>query len=236
MKYLNKYMGLSDADSGDEAATPEAALEYRLAEAERRIAELPVGYDPHTKAELRLDMAEALVELGRGAEAWDAAREAFDDLVAAEHWEEAVIACDLMFQAEQEGSLAALGQGIWIAVTFPVDPELTVAMLHHVIEETPDDSDGAAVAAVVASYVVSMRAEGRKRDDLLFFTNNMLGTVARRHSNVESQEDFEAWVKRLELEDPEKFLPRLRNVVDVLVQDDWWLDRDGIWESLAASH
>jgi hypothetical protein len=236
MKYLNKYMGLSDADSGDEAATPEAALEYRLAESERGIAELPAGYDPRAKAELQLQMAQTLGELGRGAEAWDAAREAFDTLVAGEHWEEAVIACDIMFEAGQEGSLAALGQGIWLAVTFPIDPELTVAMLHHVIEETPDDSDGAAVAAVVASYVASMRAEGRQRDDLLFFTNNMLGTVARRHSNVEGQEDFEAWVKRLELDDPEKFLPRMRNVVDVLVQDDWWVDRDSIWERLATSH
>ena len=36
----------------------------------------------------------------------------------------------------------------------------------------------------------------------------------------------------LELGDPEKFLVRLRNVVDVLVQDDWWFDREELQRNL----
>ena len=56
--------------------------------------------------------------------------------------------------------------------------------------------------------------------------------MARRHSAVEKQLEFEAWMKRLELDQPEKFLIRLRNVVDVLVQDDWWIDRDAIHAEL----
>jgi len=84
------------------------------------------------------------------------------------------------------------------------------------------------VAATVAHYVVDLRAEGRQREDLMFYTNQLLATVARRHSNVLDQEAFGRWFKKLELEDPAKFLPRLRNVVDVLVQDEWWIDRDAI--------
>ena len=133
-----------------------------------------------------------------------------------------------MFLSDQPESLAALGQGIWLAVTFPVDPELTVAMLQHVVDETPPDSDGAAVAATVAHYIVDLRAEGRVREDLMFYTNQLLATVARRHSEVKDQGAFSQWFKKLELEDPAKFLPRLRNVVDVLVQDEWWIDRDAI--------
>jgi hypothetical protein len=55
-----------------------------------------------------------------------------------------------------------------------------------------------------------------------------LGRVARRHSEVEDQTQFDRWVERLELDDPDKFLVRLRNVVDVLVQDQWWFDRDAL--------
>jgi len=58
------------------------------------------------------------------------------------------------------------------------------------------------------------------------------GRVARRHSNVENQQQFELWVERLELNDPDKFLVRLRNVVDVLVQDQWWIDREAIQAEL----
>ena len=117
-------------------------------------------------------------------------------------------------------------------MTFPVDPELSVALLQDIIDETPDDSDGAAVAAAVAAYIVDLRAEGKEHESLSFFTNQMLGAVARRHSSIENQEAFDQWISRLELNDPIRFLPRLRNVVDVLVQDNWWIDREAIQATL----
>jgi hypothetical protein len=174
-----------------------------------------------------------LVRLEKMPDAWDAAREAFDLYAGAEKWDEAVQACDVMFAADQSQSLAALGHGIWLAVTFPIDPELTVAMLQHVIDETPPESQGAAVAAAAAHYIVDLRApDGRERENLLFYTNQLLATVARRHGNVLDQAAFERWFKKLELNDPALFLPRLRNVVDVLVQDDWWIDREGLQQKL----
>src|SRR5574340_854440 len=80
----------------------------------------------------------------------------------------AVEACDVLYQAKQKDSIAALGMGIWLAVTFPVDPELTVAMLIHVVDETPNDSDGAAVAAITARYVVDLRADDDKHESQCF--------------------------------------------------------------------
>lgn len=231
MRYLNDRMGLADADSADDAAMPTARLEQLIEDANARLEKLPAGNDVE-RAELQLRIGSALVDLQRGEEAIDSARKAFDAYVKYQQWDGAVQACDVMFQADQADSLAALGNGVWLAVTFPVDAELTVAMLHHIIDETPDDSDGAAVAAAVARYVVDLRSEGKQHDDLSFFTNNLLGEVARRHSKVESQEQFEYWIDKLELTDPAKFLPRLRNVVDVMVQEDWWVDRDAIWQSL----
>ena len=145
---------------------------------------------------------------------------------------EAIEAARIMFQSGETDALVALGHGVWLAVTFPVDPELSVALLQDIIEETPDDSDGAAVAAAVAAYVVELRSEGKEHESLSFFTNQMLGAVARRHSGIEDQEAFDRWIERLELHDPARFLPRLRNVVDVLVQDNWWIDREAIQASL----
>jgi len=208
----------------------QAHLESRLAALRERLRELH-GSDLDL-ARLRLEIARALVGLERGAEAWEPARLAFDQFVAHEQWEDAADACDLLFRADQPQSLAALGQGIWIGVTFPVDPELSVHLLSHVVDETPDESDGAAVAATAALYLADMRSEGALHERLHFFASQLLGNVARRHSQVETQEQFDHWVERLELKDPDKFLPRLRNVVDVLVQDDWWLERDRIQAQL----
>ena len=232
MRYLNERMGLADADSAEDAAVPTERLLQLIEDANERLATLP----PENKieaAELKVRIGSALVDLEKGEEAFDVAREAFDIYVEHQLWDGAVQACDVMFQAEQPDSLAALGNGVWLSVTFPVDAELTVAVLNHIIDETPDDSDGAGVAAAVAHYITDMRAkEGRQHDDLSFFASKLLGEVARRHSNVETQEQFDYWVEKLELNDPAKFLPRLRNVVDVMVQEDWWVDREAIWASL----
>ncbi|MBL1278236.1 MAG: hypothetical protein COB30_019345 [Ectothiorhodospiraceae bacterium] len=232
MKYLNEDMGMRDADSGDEAGVSIPQLENELAEVRQELMALPAGFTPVERAAVLVRIAELLVDLSRGEEAFDNAREAFDVFAEAQKWESAAAACNAMFLADQSYSLAALGQGVWLAVTFPIDIELSVALLQHIIDETPTDSDGAAVAAVVARYLVDLRAEGKMRDNLMLFTNHMLGTVARRHSEVEKQEQFDFWLEKMELTKPEKFLPRLRNVVDVLVQDDWWVDRDAIWASL----
>jgi hypothetical protein len=50
--------------------------------------------------------------------------------------------------------------------------------------------------------------------------------VAERHSQIDSEAKFEFWLQKLELTDPACFLVRLRNVIDVLVQDEWWFDRE----------
>lgn len=232
MKYLKEDPSLGDADSGEDVAESTVLLESQVHEFKRQMLELPPNYDPLSRADLLLQIGRTLIRLEKKLDAWDAGREAFDIFVARDAWEGAVQACDIMFLSEQPESLAALGQGIWLAVTFPVDPELSVAVLQHVIDETPPDSDGAAVAATVAHYLVDLRAQDRQREDLLFYTNQLLATVARRHSNVHDQEAFSKWFKKLELEDSAKFLPRLRNIVDVLVQDEWWIDRDAIQAKL----
>ncbi|MES9888231.1 MAG: hypothetical protein ABW140_15605, partial [Candidatus Sedimenticola sp. 6PFRAG1] len=54
----------------------------------------------------------------------------------------------------------------------------------------------------------------------------LLGQVARKHSQVEEQEIFDFWMEQLELKDPAKFLPRLAKVLDVLSNGNWWYDRD----------
>ena len=233
MKYLKEDAALLDMDSAEDTQESLVLREQRLAEIDQKLIELPAGYASVQRAELLLAGGRALIDLERFQEAWDRAREAFDIYTAAEDWEGAVQASEILFLSDQPESLPALGQGIWLAVTFPIDPELTVAMLQHVVDDTPPDSDGAAVAAIVAHYVVDMRApEGKSRENLLFYTNQMLAATARRHSGVQSQQDFDRWFQKLELNDPALFLPRLRNVVDVLVQDEWWIDRDALREKL----
>lgn len=208
------------------------SLEQQLALFRQHLAELPATASEADRARVRLDIAETELALDRKAAAWQTVRPALDVFVEGEHWQEAVEACNVLFQADQPASLSALGQGVWLAVTFPIQPDTTVAMLQHIVDETPADSDGAAVAAITAHYIADIRSSDAQHESLTFLTQNILGQVAKRHSNVNTQAELDAWLQRLELQDPARFLPRLATVIEVLVQDDWWFDRDVLREKL----
>lgn len=210
-----------------------AGLKRHLAEKLQALDALS-GADALQRARLQLDIAELLNALERKQEAWDIAREAFVTAMRQESWQDAVEACDVLFQAGQADSIAALGMGIWLAVTFPVDPELTVAMLIHLVDETPDASDAGALAAITARYVVDLRADDAQHESQCFLVDNLIAMVAKRHGNVQDQQAMDRWLDRLELRDPQLFLPRLAMVVDAIVGDKWWFDRDVLRGKLPA--
>lgn len=228
LKFIKEDPAVGNADSSEDAKEPTGILKRLVSDLRGQLAELSPGAGTLRRADLLLQLGRALVRLENRPEAWAAAREAFDLYLAERAWEGAAQACDILFLCDQQQSLAALGQGVWLAVTYPVDPELSVALLQHVVDETPPDADGAAVAAITAYYVVDLRAREPQREHLLVYTSQLLATVARRHSGVENQETFNRWIEDMELNEPALFLPRLRNIVDVLVQDDWWFDREAL--------
>lgn len=194
---------------------------------------LEANATPLERARLQLDVAEALVGMNRADESWEKARTALDTFIQEEQWQDAVECCDVLYQSAQPASLIALAHGVWLAVTYPVDPQLTVNLLGYVIDETPKTADGAAVAAITAHYVADIRAKGEQHNSLTFLTKQMIANVARDHSGVEDQEGLSAWMERLELLDPDVFLPRLSLVLGAIVPpEQWWFDRDALREKL----
>ncbi len=230
MEHL-KQQPAEDATSADSQPST-ALIRSRLLVLQDEWDALPAGSNAKDQLSIMLEMGYGHIELEEQTEAWNIAWQAFELACEQQLWDQAVEACDILFQSEQSQALPALGQGIWLSVTFPVDPSLSVMMLEHLINETPDDADGAAVAAATACYIVDLRTKDKEREKLSFFTNQMLGKVARRHSQVETQAAFQAWIERLELNAPSEFLGRLRQVIEVLVQDDWWFNRDTLRDSL----
>ncbi len=221
MSEMNAEMkdGLSDGER--------VVLEKYLEEKQRDLSGL-TNATPLARARMQLDIAEILNNLERKPEAWTLAKQAFDTALSNDAWQDAVEACNVLYQSEQADSIAVLAMGVWLAISFPVDPELTLAMLLHIVDETPNNSDGAALAAVTARYVIDMRADDDTHESQGFLANNLIAMVAKRHSNVRGQAALNKWLDRLQLRDPQVFLPRLGQVVDVIVDGKWWFDRDDL--------
>ena len=195
--------------------------------------ELEATAEPVDRARLQLDVAEALIGTGRADESWEKARSALDTFIELEQWQDAVESCDVLYQSAQPASIVALAHGVWLSVSYPVDPTLTVNMLNYVIDETPAKADGSEVAAVTAHYRADMRAVDDQHKSLTFLTKQLLANVAKEHSGVEDQEGLTLWMERLELLDPDVFLPRLSMVLGAIVPvDEWWFDRDALREKI----
>ncbi len=219
--------------SGIDLSESRPSLKALLADQEQRLADLAADCDPLVRGRALLNIAETRLGLQEKAESWTIAREVFDVFVALEAWQDAIEACDVMFQCEQKESLAALGNGIWLAVTYPVPAQLTVAMLQHVVDETPDDSDGAAVAAMAANYIADVRTEGAEHESLTFFTKQILAGVAKRHRGIEDDPDMlKMWIEILGLNDVNELLSRLADILNTIVGDNWWVDRDALRDKL----
>ncbi len=206
----------------------EALQELRdvLTQAQKNLRTMPDDSNPVERARALLDVAEPMIGLGQNEDAWTHAREAFSVFVDYEHWQDAVETVDLLYQCGHKDSISALGQGIWLGVTYPVKAQSTVTLLNYVIDETPDDSDGAAVVAMAAHYIAGLRTEGEEKDSLTFLTTQMIARVAKRHRGIDDQETLNAWIEMYQLNDIPELLKRLGLIVDVMVGDKWWFDRD----------
>jgi len=234
---LTGELNWSDAERQLLDRASPADRELRLQDLQEQLQGLPEDNQSFElqRAIINLEIAGLQLDLDEKDDAWRRARSVVDVLISHQHFEDAALACQYVYLCNKEDAICAIGQSAWLSVTYPVNPHLTVNVLDHIIDETPDESDGAAVAAATAHYVADIRSNDDEHEQIKLFTGAMLARVARRHSNVESQDKFERWVRILELDEPEKFLVRLRNVIDVMVQEDWWFDREALTSAIPDS-
>ena len=207
----------------------QAFLEAALEERQAKLLAMKVDISPTARADLQLETADIMLELGKPGmpeAAWGLAKEAFLIYLDAKNWEASVQACDSLYRTELPAAVTALGNGLWLAITYPIDTELSLSMLNNLIEDTPDKSDGAAVAAAVAHYIADLRLADQKRESVMFLTTNLLSKVAERHSNVSDQSQLNFWMDKLSLNDPSIFFPRMSQVIEAMVNSNWWYDRD----------
>lgn len=212
-----------------EASESRDFLKQQLDQKQTQLVQLKPDCDPLERAHLQHEIAEIMLDSGGNGmpeAAWGLAKESFLIYMKHDQFEDAVNALDALYRTDLPGSVIALGHAMWLSVTYPIDPELSIVVMKNLVDDTPDKSDGAAVAAATAHYIADLRLEGEKRDSVMFLTTNMLAKVAERHSNVTDQGQLNFWMDKLELNDPNLFLPKLAQVIDAIVAGDWWFDRE----------
>ena len=179
------------------------------------------------RLDAQLELSRILLDLGESEAAFAMAREVLDSGIQAERYEEAVSACQVIYLSEQPESTPALGHGLWLVLACPMDLELTRQMFRHFVEETPAHSDGAAVAAMLAYFLMDKRATGAERDHLIFLAQQQVAEVAERHRGITDDETIGVWVQMHDLDDVDVLLERMGRILDAITPD-WWFDREAV--------
>ena len=209
----------------------DAAAEGQSAQQQRRLTLEKELRRPDLKGSGRLDaeleLSRILLDLGEPEAAFGMAREALDAGIQTERYEASASACQVMYLSEQPESTPALGHGLWLVLACPMDPELTWQMLRHLVEETPDHSDGAAVAAMLAYFLMEKRAVGAERGRLIFLAQQQVAEVARRHRGITDEETIGVWVQMHDLDDVDVLLERMARILDTITPI-WWFDREAM--------
>jgi hypothetical protein len=218
-----------------EAKESREFLKNELDKKQALLAQMTLDTTPIDRANLQYETADIMLDIGNAGmqeAAWGLAKEAFQIYMDEDQIDDAVNALDLLYRTDLPASVVALGHAMWLSVTYPIDPELSIVMMKNLIDDTPPKSDGAAVAAATAHYIADLRLKDEKRESVMFLTTNLLTQVAERHSNITDQGQLNFWMDKLELNDPSQFLPKLAQVIDAIVEGDWWFDKDELREKL----
>ena len=224
-KNMTRQESLTDSVSSLQSGDERAWFENELIKFQQQLRDLPNQASNLERAKLELEIAEVFIGLNRLNDAWESARPLVELFIVEQEFEFAVRTYRVLYQANHELSIAALGQGCWLAVTYPINPTLSIEMLHNIVDETPDNSDGAAVAAMAAQYIADMRG-AEDRENLMFLTTQIVAKVAKRHRNIEDEESIKIWIEILELNDTDQLFTRLAKVIDTITADNWWFNRD----------
>ena len=62
----------------------------------------------------------------------------------------------------------------------------------------------------------------------MFVTAQKLAEVAKRHRGIDDEASINLWMEILQLNDPAELLSRLAKIIDIMVEQHWWIDRDAL--------
>ena len=229
-KILSQAM--SETLSGQDLGDARVYFEKELQAQHKKLSALGSDAAAIDVANIKLEVARAQLGLGEKEACWQEARPLVKTFIENDSPQQAVEACELLYLSEQDNSIIALGHGCWLAVTYPVEPAMSVDMLSYIVDETPDNSDGAAVASVAALYIAELRAKEEEKESLMFLAKQLIAMVAKRHRGIEDEESIEIWIEMLELNNLDELFARLGKIIDAIVGSAWWFDREELRSKL----
>ena len=127
---------------------------------------------------------------------------------------------------------AAIGQASWLALKLETPIDIVVMSLYNMLLTLGNGHGAAKSVAALANMMTHHRTPDHPDRELAKAQAQQMLHYVSPETGHENQEGFDKWTKENRMDDPDFFVPVVMEVIDGLVRQDWWIDREAIQQEL----
>ncbi|MBF0628741.1 MAG: hypothetical protein HQL91_11055 [Magnetococcales bacterium] len=167
------------------------------------------------------------------AEEWNEDRVAIDRLSRQGNWPEVLtILKRLSTKHKNKEIYKALAQRIWVGLKTDAPAIEVVQSLFHLLNTLGPSHDLAPYICALAHLLAKHRTPDHEDRDLAIGQSQQMFSLVCDTYNVIGEEAFQIWVEAKGLDNPDGYIPSILKGLEMMVGDDWWIDRDGLQREL----
>lgn len=167
------------------------------------------------------------------AEEWNEDRIALDRLSREGNWPEVLtILRRLSTKHKNKEIYKALAQRIWVGLKTEAPAIEVVQSLFHLLNTLGPRHELAGAICALAHLIAKHRTPDHEDHDLAIGQSQQMFSLVCDTFNVIGEEAFQIWVQAKRLDDPDAYIPAILKGLEMMVGDEWWIDREGLQKEL----
>ncbi|MBD2455513.1 tetratricopeptide repeat protein [Nostoc sp. FACHB-87] len=127
--------------------------------------------------------------------------------------------------ADETKGIIYLAQGVWLCLRVQVPLHNTIDTLWSMYNLVSQGDDIKALLGATAMYLCQLRGDQHPQLEELRDDSFKILVSAAAAQGIETREAFDAWIEQQQLNNPDYFIPRLVQLLEAIVGDEWLFER-----------
>ncbi|MBF0192129.1 MAG: hypothetical protein HQL99_13465 [Magnetococcales bacterium] len=167
------------------------------------------------------------------AEEWNENRIAIDQLSRQGQWPEVLELLRRLTTKHKNNEIyKALAQRVWVGLKTQAPAIEVVQSLYHLLNTLGPTHELAPAVCALAQLLAIHRTPDHPDQELAIGHTQQMFSMVCGALNITGDEEFQNWVKAKQLDEPDLFIPEIIRMLEMMVGDDWWIDREGLQKEL----
>ena len=143
------------------------------------------------------------------------------------HWKEVLDLLTLLSKKQKTHEIyKALAQRVWVALKSAAPVTEVVLALYHLLNTLGPRHEIAGPIAALAHLMAKHRTPDHPDQALAQAQSQQMFALVLEAIGVVGDENFAQWVAKNHLDDPNHYIPIVLKGLEIMVGDDWWIDRE----------